>query len=84
MLVLTRKVNESLVIGDDIKITIVGVNGYKVRIGITAPKSVSVHREEVYNDIQAEEKLGAANITKRQIMLVLDNLPRLKAWYIKD
>jgi carbon storage regulator CsrA len=61
MLVLTRKVNESLVIGDDIKITIVGMNGYKVCIGITAPKYVSVHREEVYNDIQAEKKQSKEN-----------------------
>lgn len=54
MLVLSRRTDETLVIGDDIKITILGISGNQVRIGIAAPKEISVHREEVYNRIQAE------------------------------
>ena len=55
-LVLTRRVNESLMIGDDVKITILEVRGNQVRIGINAPKEVSVHREEIYERIQKEKK----------------------------
>ena len=51
MLVLSRKYNESIKIGDDIVITVVEIRGDKVRLGIDAPKNVSVHREEVYNAI---------------------------------
>ena len=53
MLILTRKVGESINIGDDITITILGVSGQQVRIGINAPKDVAVHREEIYQRIQA-------------------------------
>lgn len=56
MLVLTRRTNETLIIGDDIKITVLGVKGNQVRFGIDAPKEVSVHREEVYNRIQKEKE----------------------------
>lgn len=51
MLILTRKMNETLVIGDDIKITVLNINGNQVRIGIEAPKDVTVHRQEIYNKI---------------------------------
>lgn len=54
MLVLSRRPDEALIIGDNIKITVLGISGNQIRIGITAPKEVSVHREEVYNRIQAE------------------------------
>jgi carbon storage regulator len=57
MLVLSRQRNESIMIGDDVEITIVDVRGDKVRLGITAPKTISVHRKEVYNAIQ-QEKAG--------------------------
>lgn len=53
MLILTRKSGETLCIGDDISVTIVAINGNQVRIAIDAPKSVAVHREEVYERIQA-------------------------------
>lgn len=55
MLVLSRQKNESIMIGDDVEIIIVDVRGDKVRLGITAPKSISVHRKEVYNAIQQEK-----------------------------
>ena len=55
MLIITRKDNESLFIGDDIKITVLDVKGNQVRIGIDAPKDIDVHREEVYRRIQSEQ-----------------------------
>jgi carbon storage regulator len=69
MLILTRRIGESVVIGDDIHITVLGVKGNQVRLGVNAPKDVSVHREEIYQRIQfekeAEEKSGnTAPVTK--------------------
>ncbi len=55
MLVLSRRKNESIMIGDDVEITIVDIRGDKVRLGITAPKTISVHRREVYEAIQREK-----------------------------
>jgi len=55
MLVLSRQKDESIVIGDDIEVTIVDVRGDKVRLGITAPKSIPVHRREIYEAIQREK-----------------------------
>jgi carbon storage regulator len=61
VLVLTRKKNESIVINDNIEITIVDVQGDQVRIGINAPKNVSIYRKEIFLEIQAENK-KAANV----------------------
>jgi len=55
MLILTRRVGETLMIGDDVTISVLGVKGNQVRIGVNAPKEVSVHREEIYMRIQNEK-----------------------------
>ncbi len=59
MLVLTRKVNESIIIGDDIEITVVEIKGDHVKLGITAPRNITVHRKEVYLAIQRENIVAA-------------------------
>ncbi|MFC6807167.1 carbon storage regulator CsrA [Methylophaga thalassica] len=56
MLILTRNTNESLMINDDVKVTVLAVNDYQVKFGIDAPDNISVHREEVYKRIQEEGK----------------------------
>jgi carbon storage regulator len=55
MLILTRRVGESLMIGDDINVTVLGIRGNQVRIGVNAPKNVAVHREEIYERIKHEQ-----------------------------
>lgn len=55
MLILTRRVSEALIIGDDITITVLGIKGYQVRLGIDAPKDITVYREEIYQKIQQEK-----------------------------
>ncbi len=56
MLILTRRIGETIVIGDDVRITVLGVKGSQVRWGVDAPKSVAVHREEIYERIQQEKQ----------------------------
>lgn len=60
MLILTRRMGETLIIGDDVNVTVLGIKGNQVRLGINAPKDVSVHREEIYLRIQ-QEKGGDAD-----------------------
>lgn len=60
MLILTRRVGESLMIGDEVNVTVLGIRGNQVRIGVNAPKDVAVHREEIYDRIQ-DEKTGGAD-----------------------
>ncbi|MBW3104647.1 MULTISPECIES: carbon storage regulator CsrA [Providencia] len=61
MLILTRRVSEEVMIGDDIKIKILGVKGNQVRIGVAAPEEVSVHREEIYQRVLAERNNASAS-----------------------
>jgi carbon storage regulator len=56
MLILTRRIGEKLVIGDDIMVTVLGVKGTQVRIGVDAPDDVAIHREEIYDRVQVEEE----------------------------
>lgn len=58
MLILTRRIGETLMVGDDVTVTVLGVKGNQVRIGVNAPKDVAVHREEIYQRIQKEKDAG--------------------------
>lgn len=66
MLILTRRVGEVLIINNNIKVTVLGVRGHQVRIGIDAPRDVEVHREEIFNRIQ-DEQAGVASGSKGDV-----------------
>jgi carbon storage regulator len=60
MLILTRRVGETIMIGEDVAVTVLGVQGNQVRVGVNAPKEVAVHREEIFERIQQEKQTGNA------------------------
>ncbi|MEE4377189.1 MAG: carbon storage regulator CsrA [Candidatus Competibacteraceae bacterium] len=62
MLILTRRVGETLMIGDEVTVTVLGVKGNQVRIGVNAPKDIAVHREEIYERIKREQQENAAAV----------------------
>ena len=66
MLILTRRVGETLMIGDDVAVTVLGVKGNQVRIGVKAPRDVSVHREEIYDRIRGDEGVDGEEVEEQQ------------------
>jgi len=60
MLILTRRVGETLMIGDEVTVTVLGVKGNQVRLGVNAPRDIAVHREEIYERIKREQAAGEA------------------------
>lgn len=64
MLILTRKAGETIVIGDDVRVTVLDITGNQIRLGIAAPKEISVHREEIHNKIRAESELQTQRLNR--------------------
>jgi len=61
MLILTRRMNETLMVGDDVRVTVLGINGNQVRIGVQAPRHIPVHRQEIYEKIKMEESSASGS-----------------------
>ncbi len=73
MLILTRRVGETVMIGSDVTFTILGVKGNQVRVGVNAPRDVAVHREEIFERIKREEQDGGSTATTARPALVSSN-----------
>lgn len=67
MLILTRKATESVIIGDDVTVTVLGINGNQVRLGISAPKETTVYREEIYQKIKAKNGVNALKYNAKKL-----------------
>lgn len=79
MLVLTRKKNQSIVIADDIEVVVVDIKGDQIKLGIKAPKTVSVHRKEVYEEIQREnEEAAKSNVKVNNLKQIEDLIKKNK------
>jgi len=74
MLVLTRKTNQSIMIGDDIEVSVLAIMGEKVRIGIQAPRDIPVFRKEVYVEIRDEQRAASGNSSREQVDAALQDL----------
>jgi len=72
VLVLTRKVGESIQVGDDIRLTVLSVQGQNVKMGILAPREIAVHREEIYAKIVEENRLAASSVSLENARTLLD------------
>ena len=68
MLILTRRIGEKLIVGGNVTVTVLGVRGNQIRMGIDAPPEVKIHREEIYQKIQAERKTPALNDRKTSVL----------------
>ena len=71
MLALTRKKSESIMIGDNVEVIVLGVQGEQVKLGIIAPKSISIHRKEIYEQIQAENKEASKRVVNLKALTEL-------------
>ena len=76
MLILTRRIGESVMIGDDVKISVLGIKGNQIRLGISAPREVAVHREEIFQRIQDEQCPGdqSRGSSPPEMKVVVSNL----------
>ena len=83
MLILTRKLGESVTIGDDIKVTVLGIRGRQVKLGIIAPQKVMVHREEIYFRIQEENRV-AVQVKREQVDKIAEMIQKQKLKEIQE